>query len=248
MVLLEYRKLFYLKGKSMKHILCISLVAVGLFTGCQKEKPAVVQAPAVNAVEVVQQDYPWLMEYPAQVAGSLDVQIRAQVGGILEARLYDEGEFVTAGTQLFQINDTEYKVALEKARGTLSQAQANVTHTQRVYQRMKLLRAENAVSQQDYDNALSDYETAKANLQVAKAGVQDAQINLGYTKVMAPISGIAGKEIQTVGSLISEQGDSGLLTTLVQIDPLYINFSMPGSQFEKLAQGWSEDHFPDSEG
>ena len=240
MVLLEYRKLFYLKGKSMKHILCISLVAVGLFTGCQKEKPAVVQAPAVNAVEVVQQDYPWLMEYPAQVAGSLDVQIRAQVGGILEARLYDEGEFVTAGTQLFQINDTEYKVALEKARGTLSQAQANVTHTQRVYQRMKLLRAENAVSQQDYDNALSDYETAKANLQVAKAGVQDAQINLGYTKVMAPISGIAGKEIQTVGSLISEQGDSGLLTTLVQIDPLYINFSMPGSQFEKLAQGYRD--------
>jgi len=77
-------------------------------------------------------------------------------------------------------------------------------------------------------------------VQVAQAGVQDAQINLGYTKVTAPISGIAGKETQTVGSLVSEQGASGLLTTMVQIDPLYINFSMPGSQFEKLAQGYRD--------
>ena len=156
----------------MNRILCGGVVLLGvLMSGCQDKKAAAPQEVAVNAVEVVQQDYPWLMEYPAQVAGSLDVQIRAQVGGILEARLYNEGEFVTAGTQLFQIDDTEYKVALEKAQGTLSQAQADVTHTRRVYQRMKLLRAENAVSQQDYDNALSSYETAKANLQDRKAHV-----------------------------------------------------------------------------
>ncbi|MCQ2410725.1 MAG: hypothetical protein MJ053_04410 [Elusimicrobiaceae bacterium] len=105
---------------------------------------------------------------------------------------------------------------------------------------MKTLLAEGAVSPQDYDNALSAYETAQANVQVAQAGVQDAQINLGYTKVTAPISGIAGPENQTVGSLISPSGESGLLTTLVQIDPLYINFSMPGSQFEKLVQGYRD--------
>ncbi len=223
----------------MNRILGTGIILAGvLLTGCQAKKPVAAPDVTVNAVEVVQQDYPWLMEYPAQVAGSLDVQIRAQVGGILEARLYNEGEFVPAGTQLFQIDDTEYKVALEKAQGALSQAQAETKRTQRTYQRMKTLRAENAVSQQDYDNALSAYETAKANVQVAQAGVQDAQINLGYTKVVAPISGIAGKEVQTVGSLLSQQGDSGLLTTMVQIDPLYVNFSMPGSQFEKLAQGY----------
>lgn len=225
----------------MKNIWYVGmLVCVWMLSGCQDKKEAVPPATVVNAVEVIQQDYPWTMEYPAQVAGSLDVQIRAQVGGILQARLYNEGEFVEEGTQLFQIDDKEYKVTLEKAQGALAQAQAEVRRTQRTYQRMKTLRAENAVSQQDYDNALSAYETAKANVQVAQAGVNDAQINLGYTQVKAPISGIAGKEIQTVGSLISASGESGLLTTLVQIDPLYVNFSMPGSQFEKLAQGYRE--------
>ncbi|MBR4681902.1 MAG: efflux RND transporter periplasmic adaptor subunit [Elusimicrobiaceae bacterium] len=225
----------------MNRILCLGVVAAScLVYGCRANKEAQMPLPTVNVVEAIQQDYPWFMEYPAQVAGSLDVQIRAQVGGILQARLYNEGEFVAAGTQLFQIDDTEYKVALEKAQGSLSQAQAEAKRTQRAYQRMKTLRAENAVSQQDYDNALSSYETAKANVQMAQAGVQDARINLGYTKVLAPISGIAGEEVQTVGSLVADQGDSGLLTTMVQIDPLYINFSMPGSQFEKLAQGYRD--------
>ena len=225
----------------MKRIGSVILMTVLLATvGCHKKEAAAPQAAAVNAVSVIQQDYPWTMEYPAQVAGSLDVQIRAQVGGILEARLYNEGEFVEQGKQLFQIDDKEYVVALEKARGSLAQAQAEVKRNKRTYQRMKTLRAENAVSQQDYDNALSAYETAQANVQVAQAGVNNAEINLGYTKVTAPISGIAGKENQTVGSLISAAGESGLLTTMVQIDPLYVNFSMPGSQFEKLTQGYRE--------
>ena len=225
----------------MKRIGSVILMTVLLATvGCHKKEAAAPQAAAVNAVSVIQQDYPWTMEYPAQVAGSLDVQIRAQVGGILEARLYNEGEFVERGKQLFQIDDKEYVVALEKARGSLAQAQAEVKRNKRTYQRMKTLRAENAVSQQDYDNALSAYETAQANVQVAQAGVNNAEINLGYTKVTAPISGIAGKENQTVGSLISAAGESGLLTTMVQIDPLYVNFSMPGSQFEKLTQGYRE--------
>ena len=172
------------------------------------------------------------------MAGSLEIQIRAQVGGILEARLYNEGEYVEEGKQLFQIDDKQYKVALEKAQGALAQAQAEERRTQRTYARMKKLRADNAVSQQDYDNALSAYDTAKANVQVAQAGVNDAQINLGYTKVTAPISGIAGKETKSVGSLISAAGESGLLTTMVQIDPLYVNFSMPSRQFEKLAAGF----------
>lgn len=224
----------------MKRVWLVGIMCcTSILAGCQGKKAAAPQtATVVNAVKVIRQDYPWMMEYPAQVAGSLDVQIRAQVGGILQARLYNEGEFVAEGTQLFQIDDKEYKVALEKAQGTLAQAQAEAKHTQRSYQRIKTLRAENAVSQQDYDNALSAYETAKANVQVAQAGVNDAKINLGYTQVMAPISGIAGKESQTVGSLISAQGD--LLTTMVQIDPLYVNFSMPGSQFEKLTQGYRD--------
>lgn len=219
-----------------------AFLACGLcvfLTACNKKaETAAAPAPVVSAVTVIQRDLPWDIEYPAQVAGSLEIQIRAQVGGILEARLYNEGEYVAEGKQLFQIDDKEYKVALEKAQGALAQAIAEEKRTQRTYKRMKSLRADNAVSQQDYDNALSAYESAQANVQVAKAGVSDAEINLGYTKVTAPISGIAGKETQSVGSLISPAGESGLLTTMVQINPLYVNFSMPSRQFEKLASGF----------
>lgn len=226
-----------------KKIVALGCVAVGLaifFSAGCKKKIADATAPVsvVNTVTVLQQDLPWTIEYPAQVAGSLDIQIRAQVGGILEARLYNEGEYVEAGTQLFQIDDKEYKVALEKAQGTLAQAIAQEKQTKRTYTRMKSLRADNAISQQDYDNALSAYEAAQANVKVAKAGVSNAEINLGYTKVTAPISGIAGKESQSVGSLVSAAGETGLLTTMVQINPLYVNFSMPSRQFEQLAAGF----------
>lgn len=225
----------------MKKTVISMLFVTGLLvylSGC-KEKAAPAQvAPAVSAVEVIQQDLPWNIEYPAQVAGSLEVQIRAQVGGILKERLYHEGEYVTEGTQLFQIDDSEYKVALERAEGLLAQAQAQERQTRRTYTRMKNLWAEKAISRQDYDNALSAYEAAQADVKVAEAGVNTAQINLGYTKVVAPISGIVGSEEQSAGSLIAPAGESGLLTTMVQINPLYVNFSMPNRQFEKLMTGY----------
>ena len=174
----------------MNKAVWIVVCAVLLFAACKNREAAAPAAVTVSAVKVLQQDLPWNIEYPAQVAGSLEIQIRAQVGGILQSRLYDEGEFVTEGTQLFQIDDSEYKVALEKAQGSLAQAQAEERRTYRTFKRMKTLRASNAVSQQDYDNALSAYETAQANVKVAQAAVEGAQINLGYTKVTAPISGI----------------------------------------------------------
>ncbi len=221
--------------KKLVGLMCACILA---FAACKKHEAAAPAAPVVSAVKVIQQDLPWNIEYPAQVSGSLEIQIRAQVGGILQSRLYNEGEYVTEGTQLFQIDDAEYKVALEKAQGSLAQAQAEERRTYRTYQRMKTLRASNAVSQQDYDNALSAYETAQANVKVAQAAVEGAEINLGYTKVIAPISGIVGQAIPSVGSLISPLGESGYLTNMVQIDPLYVKFSMPGSQFNQLAQGF----------
>lgn len=222
----------------MKKVVLVFFLALVAVCACKKHEAASPAAPVVSAVKVIQQDLPWNIEYPAQVAGSLEIQIRAQVGGILESRLYNEGEYVTEGTQLFQIDDSEYKVALQKAQGSLAQAQAEEKRTYRTFNRMKTLRASNAVSQQDYDNALSAYETAQANVKVAQAAVEGAQINLGYTKVTAPISGIVGQAVPSVGSLISPQGESGYLTNMVQINPLYVKFSMPGSQFNQLSQGF----------
>ncbi len=223
----------------MKKTIGFMLLAALFTAACQKQTEKAPAVPVVSAVKVIQENLPWNIEYPAQVAGSLEIQIRAQVGGILEKRLYNEGEFVEEGTQLFQIDDAEYKVALEKAQGSLAQAQAEEKRTYRTFKRMKTLRASNAVSQQDYDNALSAYETAQANVKVAQAAVEGAQINLGYTKVTAPISGIVGQAVPSVGSLISSAGESGYLTNMVQINPLYVKFSMPGSQFTKLAEGFT---------
>ncbi len=169
-------------------IVCFTLLGAAVLScSACKGKQAGGQMPAqtVNAIEVVQADLPWDIEYPAQVAGSLQVNVRAQVGGILQSRLFDEGAYVKEGTQLFQIDDKEYKAALERARGSLAQAEAQERSTQREYNRMKKLLADKAVSQKNYDDALSAYETAQANVQVAKAGVTTAKINFDYTKVKA---------------------------------------------------------------
>ena len=134
-----------------KSLLGVLLLAGVLTTAACNDKSAAGQkAPVtVTAVKVLKTDLPWNIEYPAQVAGSLQVNIRAQVGGILESRLFNEGEYVKEGTQLFQIDDKEYKAALAKAKGALAQAQAQERSTRREYNRMKTLRADNAVSQKN---------------------------------------------------------------------------------------------------
>ncbi len=213
-------------------------VCVGLLGACKKQDQQNADAAVpVSAVKVLRTDLPWNIEYPAQVAGSLEIQVRAQVGGILQARLFDEGAYVKKDTQLFQIDPKEYEVALQRAEGSLAQARSEESRTRRDFERMKKLRADNAVSQKDYDDSLSAYEASQAAVKVAEAGVNEAKINLEYTRVLAPISGITGKEAQSVGSLVSPAG-SGLLTTMVQINPLWVNFSMPSAQFYKLASGY----------
>lgn len=226
-------------NKYMRVAAVFALVAcLGVLGACgKKEQQQEGAALPVSAVKVLKTDLPWNIEYPAQVAGSLEIQVRAQVGGILKARLFDEGAYVKQGTQLFQIDPQEYEVALQQAEGSLAQAQSNENRTRRDYERMKKLRADNAISQKDYDDALSAYEAAQASVKVAQAGVNGAKINLEYTRVLAPISGITGKEAQSVGSLVSPAGN-GLLTTMVQIDPLWVNFSMPSAQFYKMASGF----------
>lgn len=219
------------------------LCGVVLF-GCgkkeqQQQKPA--NIPLVNAAKVISLDIPWEKEYPAQVAGSLEVEVRAQVGGILKERLYNEGQFVKKDTVLFTIDPQEYQIALERAQASLEQVNTEVQKTKRDYDRMAELIKDNAVSQKDYDDSLSAYEKSQADYKAAKAVVDDAKRNLGYAKVKAPISGIARKENHSVGSLISLTGDNSLLTTMVQINPLHINFSIPSKQMFNLKNNMESD-------
>ena len=206
-----------------------TLVILLILSGCKEKKPVQMAAPVVGVVRVAKQNIPLNIEVPAKITGSLEIQVRAQVGGILKSRNFREGEFVHQGSKLFEIDEAPYRAALTRAQGNLAQAESELKRTARDYKRMEKLHKAKAVSQKEYDDSLSAYEKAQANMKVAEGALHEAEINLGYTEVKAPISGIVRKEAQSVGNLVSPSGENSLLTSMVQICPLHANFSISGS-------------------
>ncbi|MBE5529751.1 efflux transporter periplasmic adaptor subunit [Laribacter hongkongensis] len=191
--------------------------------------------PEVSVITTRAADVPVSFQYVGQVAGFRDIQIRGRVNGILLKRLYQEGQSVKAGTPLFQIDPEPYQVAVERARAALAVQQASLMNADLNYKRIVPLYKENAVSQKDRDDALATFEAAKAAVAQAKAALHEAEINLGYTLVTAPISGLTNKAAQSEGSLISASSAEGsLLTSMSQIDPIYVNFAF--SENESIEQ------------
>ena len=184
--------------------LCLALVA------CESDKKGRpdMRLP-VSAVEVTVGDAPWPSQFQAQATGSRAVEVRARVQGIIEKRLYNEGDFVKAGQQLFQLERDQYEAQMQ-------QAQAQYVNAEREWKRIRPLYEKNAVSQKDRDSALAAYDSAKASLRQAK-------INLDYCQVVSPVSGYSSKENYTPGNLVS---NNSLLTTVNQTDPMYIDFSI----------------------
>jgi membrane fusion protein (multidrug efflux system) len=181
-------------------------------------------APAeVGAVTIVPKTLPVTFEAVGQTEGSREVEVRSRVGGILLRRLYTEGSWVNRGTLLFKIDPAPYEAALNKLKGTLEQEEAQLEKAKRDEARLKPLFAENAVSRKDYEDAVSARETAQARVQSARAGVTEAQLNLDYTNVQAPITGVTGRAEKSEGSLVAAGMD--LLTRMSQVDPIYANFS-----------------------
>ncbi|MDR1551067.1 MAG: efflux RND transporter periplasmic adaptor subunit [Holosporaceae bacterium] len=216
------------------------LVALCLLPGCKEKKQTEMPSPLVGVVRVIKQNVPLVVEVPAKITGSLEIKIRAQVGGILKSRLFREGQYVKEGEKLFEIDPEPYRAALARTQGVLAQAESEVRRTDRDYARMEKLFKEGAVSQKDHDDALSAKERAGANLKVAHGSLREAEINLGYTEVKAPISGIVGKEAQSVGNLVSPAGESSLLTSMVQICPLHAVFSISGAVWGNLNKDYRD--------
>jgi membrane fusion protein, multidrug efflux system len=188
--------------------------------------------PEVSVITVNAKDLAQTYEYVGQTAGSRETEVRARVSGILENRLYEEGSTVKAGAVLFQIDPSIYKAQLESAEAAASLSEARVNQAKREYARLTPLAAEKAISQKEFDDAKSNLEIAEANFKQAQAQVNEARINLSYTKVTAPISGVTGIAAKANGSLVTPS--DSLLTTLVQTDPMYVNFSVSESDFLKL--------------
>lgn len=181
---------------------------------------------------------PLNLEYSGRAAGYREVQVRAQVGGILQKRTYEEGRLVKQGQVLFQIDPRPYQAALGQAKGALAQAQARYRQTDRDLKRIRELQVKGFASAMELDRYISNFEQAKADVEASKANVQAKQIDLDYTTVKAPISGMASKQTVSEGSLVSASDpNSSLLTELTQLDPIYINFAYTDTEAARLRDG-----------
>ncbi|MDQ3446448.1 MAG: efflux RND transporter periplasmic adaptor subunit [Pseudomonadota bacterium] len=185
----------------------------------------------VSVQEVKTTTVPIRFEYVGQTAGSKEAEVRARVQGILEKRTYQEGSRVNAGQTLFVLDSRPYAAQLQAAEADLSRAQAQYSQAKRNIDRVKPLAGSNALSQREFDEATSGEETGAAAIKQAQARLTEARLNLGYTRVTAPVAGWASRAQKSEGSLVSPGADS-LLATISQLDPLYVNFSV--SEAERL--------------
>ena len=191
--------------------------------------------PAVVAVKEVQPaTVPVEFEYPAQTAGSREVEVRARVPAVLLKRNYEEGATVRKGQSLFTLDARTYEAAAARAEADVSAAEARAAAAQRNAARMKPLFAAKAASQKDLDDAVSADEVATADVKAAKARLTEARLNLEYTKVESPISGLTSRALKSEGSLIN--GPAELLTTVSQVDPIYVNFGLSEAEQSRLRQ------------
>ena len=188
--------------------------------------------PEVSVITVEPKNAPVELEYTGQTAGSRETEVRARVAGILQRRLYQEGAMVKAGTPLFQIDPANFETQLASAEAVVGVAQAKLNQAQRDHTRLAPLIAEKAISQKEFDDSKSALESAQATLKQAQAQANEARLNLGYTRVVAPISGVTGTVTKSDGSLVS--GADSLLTTIVQTNPMYVNFSVSEGDYLRM--------------
>lgn len=199
--------------------------------GAASQTPPAVQA---KVLQVSPQRVPIVLEAVGQVQGSKEVEVRARVTGILLKRLYNEGEVARVGTPLFQIDPAPFEIALAQAGAQLAQERARNEQARREAGRLKQLAAQKAISQKEYDDSTSTLKLSDATLQAAEANLRQAELNLSYTLVAAPVAGVTGRMLRSEGSLITAVQESSLLTTINQVNPIWVRFSLSESERANL--------------
>src|ERR1700746_1375891 len=232
------------------------LIVIGLIIGAVRPFKHALGAPPgttpdVEVVKVQQEDVPIYHEWIGTFDGLVNADVRAQVTGYLSKQGYQEGAFVKQGQLLFQIDPRPFQAALDQAQGQLAQAEASLANAQAVQRRTELdvqrytpLAEQQAASQQDLDNsvqnnlaAIATVETAKAQIKTYEAAVETAKINLDFTRLVAPIDGIAGQAQLQVGALVTP--GSGIVTSVSTVDPIKVYFTVGEPQY----LGWRK-RFP----
>ena len=190
-------------------------------------------APEVGVVKVAPGDVGLTTELPGRLEASRVAEVRARAAGILQERLFREGSDVKVGQPLFRIDAAPYAAALQSAQASLARSQANLTQAAALADRYAPLVKENAISQQEYASAVAAQKQGEADVAAGKAAVQTANINLGYARVTAPISGRIGRALVTEGALVG-QGEATQLAVIQQINPMYVNFTQSATEVYKL--------------
>ncbi len=224
------------KGCAWGALLAAAAAALAACGSSGKSAPqaAASAPPPVTVVAVEPQQVPLTGSFTGRLSAYREANVLARVSGVLLKRLYKEGTEVKAGQPLFEIDPAPYQAALDAALAALAQARANAANAHATAQRDRDLISSHLVSEQQLDTDEAAERSSAAAVKLAAANVESARINLGYTNVTSPISGIAGEQQVTEGALVG-QGTPTLLTTVDQLDPIYVNFDEPATQIEQLS-------------
>jgi len=220
-------------------LISAATAAVILAACGQKPSAPPPQTPEVGVITIQPTTVPVVSELPGRTSAFLVAQVRARVDGIVLRREFTEGADVKAGQRLYKIDPAPYIAALNTAKATLAKAQANVVTQNALAARYKVLVAANAVSKQDYDNAVATQGQAVADVASGKAAVDTAQINLGYTDVVSPITGRIGLSQVTPGAYVQASAAT-LLSTVQQLDPVYVDLTQSSVDGLKLRRDIQE--------
>ncbi|VBB44075.1 Efflux transporter, RND family, MFP subunit [uncultured Desulfatiglans sp.] len=221
----------------------LPLLVLSMLWGCNKPEPGGAQTAEqpVNVVvtTVKTQDVPIVFEFIAQVESSREVNIQARVSGFLEKRVYTEGAVVQEGETLFLMDQKPFKAQLVQAEAALARQQAAYEVARRNLARVKPLAAADALSQKDLDDATGQYQSTAAAVEQAKATVEQARLDLSYTVITSPVTGITGSADQAEGTYLSFNNSQ--LTTVTVLSPIYVNFSVSENDWlrsrDQIAKG-----------
>lgn len=207
-------------------VFCVALGCLVALAACTEEQPPPPQPPLVKAAQVLVRDVPVTMEAIGETRGNTEIEIRARVEGFIESVDFEEGSFVRKGQLLYTIDPRPFEASLAKAKATLAQAEAELQRARQDVSLYEPLVAKNAISRQQYDTAVAVEQAQAAAVEAARAAVESAQLDLSYTRVLAPDDGLIGKTEVYPGTLVG-RGQSTLLTHISKVDPINVRFTLP---------------------
>lgn len=210
----------------------ILLIAGLILAGCTEQEPAQQMTPEVSIIITEPRDIPISQEFVGKTVSSRRIEIRSRVEGFLEKRLYEEGSMVKEGQVMFQMDRKPFEAQLNAAKAEMAQQQARMTNAETNLARVKPLAEQNAVAVKELDDAISTFRSTAASVEAARAKVIQAELDLGYTEIFSPVTGVSSFARKREGSFISI-GQDALLTYVARLQPMWVEFSISENQLFK---------------